>query len=104
MTDGGVRTSAARGHEAVELSALDRRKFDFMLDEVPNFARRVLGNMADRIWGDQQGGVTARAMRRCPDGIEPVIARLCGVHFLACRTLGPDRHRRDKAIFWARWR
>ncbi len=54
VIDGGPRTSTARVREAAELSALDRKKFDFMLDEVPNFARYVLGSMADRIRGITQ--------------------------------------------------
>src|SRR3954451_22384434 len=38
IIDGSPRSSTARVKEAVELSMLDRRKFRFMIDEVPNFA------------------------------------------------------------------
>lgn len=51
MIDEGPRTTTARVKEAAELSAIDRRKFDFMLDEVPNFARYILRTMAGRMRG-----------------------------------------------------
>jgi CRP-like cAMP-binding protein len=51
MIDGAPRSSTARVREAVELSIIDRRKFRFMVDEVPNFAVYVMGAMARRIRG-----------------------------------------------------
>jgi CRP/FNR family transcriptional regulator, cyclic AMP receptor protein len=54
VIDGGARTSTARVKAAAELSAIDRKKFEFMLDEVPNFSRYVLKSMADRIRGITQ--------------------------------------------------
>lgn len=51
MIDDGPRTTTARIKEAAELSAIDRKKFDFMLDEVPNFARYILSTMAGRMRG-----------------------------------------------------
>ena len=41
----------ARVKQAAELSAIDPRKFRFMVDEVPNFAIYVMGAMARRIRG-----------------------------------------------------
>ncbi len=51
MIDGALRSSTARVKEACEVSAIDQRKFRFMIDEVPNFAQYVLGAMARRIRG-----------------------------------------------------
>ena len=51
MIDGASRSSSARVKEACELSAIDQRRFRFMIDEVPNFAQYVLGAMARRIRG-----------------------------------------------------
>ena len=51
MIDGAPRSSTARVKEAAELSAIDQRKFRFMIDEVPNFATYVMGAMARRIRG-----------------------------------------------------
>ena len=51
MIDEGPRTTTARVKEPAELSAIDRRKFDFMLDEVPNFSRYILQTMAGRMRG-----------------------------------------------------
>src|SRR5262245_2172788 len=51
MIDGAPRSSTARIKEAAELSAIDQRKFRFMVDEVPNFAIYVMGAMARRIRG-----------------------------------------------------
>jgi CRP-like cAMP-binding protein len=51
MIDDAPRSSTARVKEACELSLIDRRKFRFMVDEVPNFALYVMGAMARRIRG-----------------------------------------------------
>jgi CRP-like cAMP-binding protein len=51
MIDTAPRSSTARVKEAVELSAIDPRKFRFMVDEVPNFALYIMGAMARRIRG-----------------------------------------------------
>jgi CRP-like cAMP-binding protein len=51
MIDDAPRSSTARVKEACELSIIDRRKFRFMVDEVPNFALYIMGAMARRIRG-----------------------------------------------------
>ena len=51
MVDGAPRSSTARVKEACELSAIDERRFRFMVDEVPNFAMYLFGAMARRIRG-----------------------------------------------------
>jgi CRP/FNR family transcriptional regulator, cyclic AMP receptor protein len=51
MIDDAPRSSTARVKEACELSVIDRRKFRFMIDEVPNFALYIMGAMARRIRG-----------------------------------------------------
>jgi CRP/FNR family transcriptional regulator, cyclic AMP receptor protein len=51
MVDNAPRSSTARVKEACELSIIDRRKFRFMVDEVPNFALYIMGAMARRIRG-----------------------------------------------------
>jgi CRP/FNR family transcriptional regulator, cyclic AMP receptor protein len=51
MIDEAPRSSTARVKEACEVSVIDRRKFRFMVDEVPNFALYVMGAMARRIRG-----------------------------------------------------
>jgi CRP/FNR family cyclic AMP-dependent transcriptional regulator len=51
MVDGAPRSSTARVREVCELSLIDRRKFRFMVDEVPNFALYIMGAMARRIRG-----------------------------------------------------
>ena len=51
MIDAAPRSSSARVKEACEVSAIDRRKFRFMIDEVPNFALYIMGAMARRIRG-----------------------------------------------------
>jgi CRP/FNR family cyclic AMP-dependent transcriptional regulator len=45
------RSTTARVKETVELSIIDKRKFRFMVDEVPNFALYIMGAMAHRIRG-----------------------------------------------------
>jgi CRP/FNR family transcriptional regulator, cyclic AMP receptor protein len=51
VIDDAPRSSTARVKEACELSVIDRRKFRFMVDEVPNFALYIMGAMARRIRG-----------------------------------------------------
>jgi CRP/FNR family transcriptional regulator len=51
MIDGAQRSSSARVKVACEVSVIDRRKFRFMVDEVPNFAQYIMGAMARRIRG-----------------------------------------------------
>jgi CRP/FNR family cyclic AMP-dependent transcriptional regulator len=51
MIDGSPRSSTARVKEAVELSSIDKRRFRFMVDEVPYFALYIMGAMARRIRG-----------------------------------------------------
>ena len=51
MVDEAPRSSTARVKEDCELSVIDARKFRFMVDEVPNFAKYVMGAMARRIRG-----------------------------------------------------
>jgi CRP/FNR family transcriptional regulator, cyclic AMP receptor protein len=51
VVDDAPRSSTARVKEACEVSIIDRRKFRFMVDEVPNFALYVMGAMARRIRG-----------------------------------------------------
>lgn len=51
MIDESPRSSTALVREDAELTLLDRRKFRFMIDEVPNFAHYILGVMARRIRG-----------------------------------------------------
>jgi CRP-like cAMP-binding protein len=49
MIDAAPRSSTARVKEACEVSIIDRRKFRFMIDEVPNFAIYIMAAMARRI-------------------------------------------------------
>jgi CRP-like cAMP-binding protein len=49
--DDAPRSSTARVKEACEVSVIDRRKFRFMVDEVPNFALYIMGAMARPIRG-----------------------------------------------------
>jgi len=51
VVDGAARSSTARVKEPCEVSAIDQRKFRFMVDEVPNFALYIMGAMARRIRG-----------------------------------------------------
>jgi CRP-like cAMP-binding protein len=51
VIDDAPRSSTARVKEACEVSVIDRRKFRFMVDEVPNFALYIMGAMARRIRG-----------------------------------------------------
>lgn len=51
IIDGEPRTATARVSETAEVSIIDRQKFRFMVDEVPNFANYIMSAMADRIRG-----------------------------------------------------
>jgi CRP/FNR family transcriptional regulator, cyclic AMP receptor protein len=51
VIDDAPRSSTARVKETCEVSIIDRRKFRFMVDEVPNFALYIMGAMARRIRG-----------------------------------------------------
>lgn len=51
VIDGMPRTTTARVKEAAEVSVIDKRKFNFMIDEVPNFAKYIMDSMAHRIRG-----------------------------------------------------
>ena len=51
IIDDAPRSSTARVKEACEVSVIDRRRFRFMVDEVPNFALYIMGAMARRIRG-----------------------------------------------------
>lgn len=51
MIDQSPRSSTAMVREPVEVSVLDQRKFQFMVDEIPNFAMYIMGAMARRIRG-----------------------------------------------------
>ncbi len=51
VIDGMPRTTTARVKEAAEVSMIDKRKFTFMIDEVPNFAKYIMDSMAHRIRG-----------------------------------------------------
>ncbi len=51
IIDGAPRTSTARVKETAEVSVIDQRKFRFMVDEVPNFAKYIMESMAHRIRG-----------------------------------------------------
>jgi CRP-like cAMP-binding protein len=46
MIDGEPRSSTARVKEDCEVSLIDRRMFRIMVDDVPNFARYIMGVLA----------------------------------------------------------
>jgi len=54
MIDDAPRSSTARVKETAEVSVIDKRKFRFMVDEVPNFAIYIMQAMANRIRGMKQ--------------------------------------------------
>ena len=54
VIDTQPRTSTARVKDDAELSIIDKRKFRFMIDEVPNFANYIMDAMAHRIRGMRQ--------------------------------------------------
>ena len=49
LIDGHPRSTTATAVEDCELAAIDRRLFGVMVDEVPNFARYVIGMLVARI-------------------------------------------------------
>ncbi len=51
IIDGQQRTSTARVRESAEVTIIDKRKFRFMVDEIPNFAQYIMECMAHRIRG-----------------------------------------------------
>jgi CRP/FNR family transcriptional regulator, cyclic AMP receptor protein len=51
LIDGSPRSSTAQVKEDAELSVIDKRRFRFMVDEVPYFALYIMGAMARRIRG-----------------------------------------------------
>jgi len=51
MIDTAPRSSTARVKEPAEVSVIDKRKFRFMVDEIPNFSLYIMGAMARRIRG-----------------------------------------------------
>jgi CRP/FNR family transcriptional regulator, cyclic AMP receptor protein len=51
VIDGKPRSSTARVKETADVSVIDQRKFRFMIDEVPNFAKYIMDAMAHRIRG-----------------------------------------------------
>ncbi len=51
VIDGGERTLTARTKLGSELSVVDKKKFHFMIDEVPNFAFYIMEQMAKRMRG-----------------------------------------------------
>lgn len=51
VIDGMPRTTTARVKEAADVSVIDKRKFIFMIGEVPNFAKYIMDSMAHRIRG-----------------------------------------------------
>ncbi|WP_196502067.1 cyclic nucleotide-binding domain-containing protein [Aestuariivirga litoralis] len=51
VVDKGPRNATAKALEQTEISVIDERKFRYMLDEVPNFSRYVLEEMARVVRG-----------------------------------------------------
>lgn len=51
IIDGGERTATARVREAAKLSIIDRKRFQFMVAEIPNFSQFIMESMARRIRG-----------------------------------------------------
>lgn len=49
MVDGGPQGMSAHVKEPAVVTAIDKRKFRFMIDEVPHFSSYVMGVMARRI-------------------------------------------------------
>jgi hypothetical protein len=62
VIDDAPRSSTARVKEACEVSVIDRRKFRFMIDEVPNFALYIMG--APHPWHGA-GDVSLQRVARC---------------------------------------
>jgi CRP/FNR family transcriptional regulator, cyclic AMP receptor protein len=49
LLDEQPRTITARAVEACELALLDKKKFRYMVEEVPNFVWYVMGELANRL-------------------------------------------------------
>jgi CRP/FNR family transcriptional regulator, cyclic AMP receptor protein len=49
LLDGQPRTIAARAIERCELALIDKKKFRYMVEEVPNFVWYVMGELANRL-------------------------------------------------------
>ena len=49
ILDNRPRATTARAHEECELAVMDRRKFRYMVDEVPNFAWYVMHELTHRL-------------------------------------------------------
>jgi CRP-like cAMP-binding protein len=49
LLDDQPRTSTARAHEACSLAIVDRKKFRYMIEEMPNFCWYVMGELAHRL-------------------------------------------------------
>lgn len=43
------RSATVRAHDAVKVSRIDRRQFDFLVRNQTSFAREVMKTMADRL-------------------------------------------------------
>ena len=49
LLDGEPRTVTARASGATQLAVIDRKKFRFMIEEMPNFCWYVMGELAHRL-------------------------------------------------------
>jgi len=49
LLDDQPRTTTARAREAASLSVIDRKKFRYMIEEMPNFCWYVMGELAHRL-------------------------------------------------------
>jgi CRP-like cAMP-binding protein len=49
MVDNGPQGMTARVRQDAVVTAIDQRKFRFMIDEVPHFSKYIMGLMARRI-------------------------------------------------------
>lgn len=49
MVDEGTRSATVRAKTDCKLLAIDRRRFDFLVQQTPNFAQNVMRVMADRL-------------------------------------------------------
>jgi CRP/FNR family transcriptional regulator, cyclic AMP receptor protein len=49
LLDGQPRTVTARASGATQLAVIDRKKFRFMIEEMPNFCWYVMGELAHRL-------------------------------------------------------
>src|SRR6266568_3013472 len=49
LIDGSLRTVTARAREATHLALIDRKKFRYMMEEMPNFCWYVVDELAHRL-------------------------------------------------------